>query len=162
MHLFRCLLIICCFIFSYSYADTIDHFMHIASSLPQMEMKADPQAQAWARSARNILDLTSESIYESLTIANANASRLGNPLFCLPRGAQITPTEMSLLIQKTYQNLHSQQSDKDKMSVSQVALLGLSQSYPCARQANALPRIRIQHRSAGVSTKALAAAAALS
>ncbi len=35
-----------------TYADTIDHFINIANNIPQMEMKADPQSQAWARSAR--------------------------------------------------------------------------------------------------------------
>ena len=46
----------------YAKADTIDNYMNIANNIPQMEMKADPQAQAWARSARHVLDVTSESI----------------------------------------------------------------------------------------------------
>lgn len=142
-----------------SQADTIDHFMHIASSLPQMEMKADPQAQAWARSARNILALTSESVYESLSVANANAARMGNPLFCVPNGTILSATEISTLIQKTYQNLPSQQSDKEKMSVSQVALMGLTQTYPCANSAIHRPRISIQHRGQSMPLQALAAAA---
>jgi len=147
------------FVLSPSQADTMEHFMHIATSLPQMEMKADSQAQAWARSARNILELTSESVYESLTAANVNATRTGNPLFCLPNGTTLSPTQMSTLIQSTYQNLPSQQSDKEKMSVSQVALMGLSQTYPCTNNLRSRPRISIQHRGQSMPLKALAAAA---
>jgi hypothetical protein len=146
-------------VLSPSQADTMVHFMHIATSLPQMEMKADPQAQAWARSARNILELTSESVYESLVAANVNATRTGNPLFCLPNETPLSPTQMSALIQSTFQNLPSQQSDKEKMSVSQVALIGLSQAYPCANSFRARPRISIQHRGQSMPLKALAAAA---
>ena len=52
------------------HADTMGNYMSIAGNIPLMEIKADPQAQAWARSARNILILTSESIIESLNLAN--------------------------------------------------------------------------------------------
>lgn len=31
----------------YLQADTINNYMNIANNIPQMEMKADPQAQAW-------------------------------------------------------------------------------------------------------------------
>jgi hypothetical protein len=121
-----------CFMFSlHVYADTIDHYINIANNIPQMEMKADPQAQAWARSARNILILTSESIGESLTLANESATRLGSPFYCLPPGTTLNGKMLNDLIQQTYQEISSQQSDKNKMTVSQVALLGLGKRYPC-------------------------------
>lgn len=124
-----------CFIFStYSQADTIDHYMNIANNIPQMEMKADPQAQSWARSARTVLILTSESIAETLTLANESATQQGSPLFCPPPSTQLSAITLNDLIQQTYRELSSQQSDKDKMTVSQVALLGLSKQYPCQRQ----------------------------
>jgi len=119
---------------SSTHADTIDHFMNIVNNIPQMEMKADPQAQAWARSARNILILTSESIAESLILTNEAAKERGAPLFCLPSGVQLTAPIMSELIQQTYREISSQQSDKNKMTVSQVALLGISKQYPCQPQ----------------------------
>lgn len=112
-------------------ADTIDHFMNIVNNIPQMEMKADPQSQAWARSARNILALTSESIAESLMLANDSASRAGRPLFCLPSSTALSAQNVNNLIQQTYREISSQQSDKNKMTVSQVALLGISKQYPC-------------------------------
>ena len=119
-----------------AYSDTIDHYINIANNIPKMEVKADPQSQAWARSARNILALTSESIYESLTLANESATRVGNPLFCLPIDVQITPQDLNNLIQQTYMEISSQQSDKNKMTVSQVALSGLTKRYPCKKQQN--------------------------
>lgn len=121
--------------FSFSaQADTIDHYMNIANNIPQMEMKADPQAQAWARSARNILVLTSESIIESLILANETAKQHGSPLFCLPDSKPPSGEKVNDLIQQTYRELTSQQSDKDKMTVSQVALMGINKQYPCTKQ----------------------------
>jgi len=131
-----------------THADTIDHFMNIANNIPQMEMKADPQAQAWARSARNILVLTSESISESLMLANESAKEQGNALFCLPAGTQLNAEMVNNLIQQTYRDISSQQSDKDKMTVSQVALTGLRKQYPCQaqpQQANASGLQQMMH-----------------
>lgn len=112
-------------------ADTIDHYINIATNIPKMEMKADSESQAWARSARNVLVLTSESIAESLMLANESATRLGAPLFCMPQQETITGEMMNNLIQQTYRDISSQASDKNSMTVSQVALLGMSQKYPC-------------------------------
>jgi len=116
------------------YADTIDHYMNIVNNIPQMEMKADPQSQAWARSARNILALTSESIIESLVLANDSATQAGKPLFCLPPSTQLSPDDVNNLIQQTYREISSQESDKNKMTVSQVALMGISKKYACHPQ----------------------------
>ena len=38
---------------------------------------------------------------------------------------------MNELIQQTYSEISSQASDKNKMTVSQVALLGIEKRYPC-------------------------------
>jgi len=116
------------------HADTMDHYMNIVKNIPQMEMKADPQSQAWARSARTVLLLTCESIAETLALSNDSARIQGTPLFCLPAGEQLSPEKLNDLIQQTYKDIYSQQSDKDKMTVSQVALLGLSKKYPCQQK----------------------------
>ena len=113
-----------------AFADTIDHYMNI----PQMEMKADPQSQAWARSARNILVLTSESIAESLVLVNETATSSGKPLYCLPGNTRLSAEDLNNLIQQTYREISSQDSDKNKMTVSQVALLGITKKYPCQSQ----------------------------
>ena len=118
-------------------ADTIDHFMNIANNIPQMEMKADQQSQTWARSARTVLVLTSESIAETLMLSNETAKEQGTPFFCIPATTQLTGATLSELIQQTYKEIPSQQSDKDKMTVSQVALLGLKKQYPCQQAAAA-------------------------
>lgn len=121
-----------------TWADTIDHFMNIVRNIPQMEMKADPQSQAWARSARNILILTGESVAESLVYANETASRAGKPLFCIPANTQLSAEMMNSLIQQTYTEISSQDSDKNKMTVSQVAMMGITKQYPCKGQGNLL------------------------
>ncbi len=112
-------------------ADTIDHYMNIVDNIPRMEMKADAESQAWARSARNVLVLTSESIGESLMLANDTASRQGTPLFCLPGNTRLNGVMLNELIQQTYHDINSQQSDKNSMTVSQVALIGIAKLYPC-------------------------------
>ncbi|MFJ1268909.1 phosphatase [Legionella lytica] len=123
---------ICCIFFAnYACADTIRNYMDIANNIPQMEMKADPQAQAWARSARHVLMITSESIQETLIQANETAKSQGHPVFCLPPSVQLSPITLNELIQQTYNEISSQQSDKDSMTVSQVAWLGITKKYPC-------------------------------
>lgn len=114
-----------------SQADTIEHYMNIANNIPQMEMKADPQAQAWARSARNVLTITSETVAETLMQANELAKSQGRPLFCLPEGTALNAVTLNGIIANTYKEISSQQSDKDKMTVSQVAWLGVIKAYPC-------------------------------
>ena len=126
------------------HADTMDHYMRIASDIPKMEVKADGQAQAWAKSARNILVLASESIAESLTVANQVAEQHGAPLFCLPNSVAMNGEMLHDLIQQTYRDLSSQDRDKSKLTVSQVALLGLAKTYPCAPK-NRPQTVRIKH-----------------
>ncbi len=114
------------------YADTMDHYMGIVNNIPKMEIRADGQAQIWAKSARNVLLLTCESVAESLALANTIADRNGTPLFCLPRTLTLDGGMLHNLIQQTYRDISSQESDKSKMTVSEVALLGLSKTYPCS------------------------------
>jgi hypothetical protein len=125
------------FICTAVHADTINNYMDIATNIPQMEIKADPQAQAWARSARHVLTITCESIAETLTQANDAATAQGKPLFCLKSGVTLNSVMLNELIQQTYKELSSQQSDKEKMTVSQIALLGVSTQYPCQQRSDA-------------------------
>ena len=115
----------------YIHADTINNYMNIANNIPQMEIKADPQAQAWARSAHHVLTITCESIAETMTQANETAKSQGKPIFCLPQGTPLDATALNNLIQQTYKEISSQQSDKDKMTVSQIAWVGVTKRYPC-------------------------------
>ena len=115
-------------------ADTMKHYQNIVNSIPKMEMKADSKSQAWARSARNIMLLTGESIAESLISANQVASQHGEPLFCIPKGDNISAEKMNELIQDAYRSISGSQTDKENMSVSEVALKSLIQKYPCQRR----------------------------
>ena len=117
-------------------ADTIEHYINILDGIPKMEIKADPQAQAWARSARNVLTITNETIAETLIQANELAQTQGKPLFCLPPATQLTPSKMGDIIVDAYRNISSQRSDKEQLSVSQIAWIGITKSYPCQQQAN--------------------------
>jgi hypothetical protein len=114
------------------FADTIEQFINISNSIPTMEMKADPQAQAWARSARNVLTITTESIAEALIEANQLASAQGKPLFCLPETVSLNAQTMKTLIENAYQNTPEIQSQKNQLSVSKVAWLAVLKSYPCS------------------------------
>lgn len=113
------------------FADTMDHYMNIVENIPKMEMKADPQAQAWARSARNVLAITAESIAETLMEANAVAQSQGKPLFCLPAGNKLDSQTMNNLIQQTFREMASQDSQKTRLTVSQVAWEAVRRQYPC-------------------------------
>ena len=121
-------------------ADTIEHFLNIYNEIPKMEIKADPQAQAWARSARNVLAVTTETIAETLLQANEHATSQGKPLFCLPISVQLTSATLTDLIIKAYQESASRQSDKEKMTVSQIAWLGVTKTYPCQQQTQYPPQ----------------------
>ena len=112
-------------------ADTMDHYLGIVNNIPKMEIKADGQAQIWARSARNVLLLTCESVAETLVVANVAAAHQGVPLFCLPGTVILDGSLVHDIVQQTYRDISSQENDKSKMTVSQVALLGLIKSYPC-------------------------------
>lgn len=112
-------------------ADTMDHYMSISNQIPQMEMKADPQAQAWARSARNVIIITNESIAETLIQANELAKNQGAPLFCLPAGVTLSASNLNGIILQTYRDISSQPSDKEKMTISQIAWTGVIKTYPC-------------------------------
>lgn len=113
------------------FADNINRYMNIVRSIPLMEMKADEPSQSWARSARTILTLTSESIAESLILANQTASEAGKPFFCIPTSVNLNGETLNQMIQETYQEISSKASDKDGMTVSQIAMMGLQKHYPC-------------------------------
>lgn len=127
----RALLLGLLFITHMVQADTIEHFMNIANKIPQMEIKANPEAQNWARSAHIVLAVTCEGIAETMIQANESAAKQGHPLFCLPPGITLNALLLQDLIQKTYQEISSQQSDKNAMTVSQVAWMGVHKQYPC-------------------------------
>ena len=155
MNKFKYLMLLICFYSSIIAADSIAHYMSIAQNIPRMEMKADSNSQAWARSARNILLLTGESIWESLKIANQNAAQLGTPLFCVPTDQNITAEKISELIQTTFQKLSFNTEDQNQMTVAQIALRGLEESYPCNAKNLATTQITVHQQSEGIAQKML-------
>jgi len=145
--------IFCLFFICHSaFADTMLHFMNIANQIPKMEMKADPQAQAWARSARNVLIITCESIAETIIEANDYAKKQGTPLFCMHDNNSLSATVLNELIQKTYKELAVPQKQKDSMTVSQLAWVAMQKNYPC-KQKNTQRTTKMQHMSALLNHK---------
>lgn len=130
-------------------ADTVGHYMEISGNIPRMEMKADPESQAWARSARNVILLTGESIWESLKAANEINTSAGKPLFCMSNPNQINAEAMTDLIQSTYEQLQMNEQEKFGLTVAQLGLMALQQKYPCSgvnEHSNA-PSVTINTRS---------------
>jgi PIN domain nuclease of toxin-antitoxin system len=127
--------------FGLSFADTIGQYMTVANNISRMEMKADAEAQAWVRSARNVLLLSAESIWESLNIANENAH---HQLFCIPKTYSMTAESMTDLIKDSYQHLNISETEKNQFTVAKIALLGLQQKYPCGPSV-AQPSVTLQH-----------------
>ena len=73
--------------------------------------------------------------YASIFLRSVGAAAgLGVPLFCLPSGQLLDATKMSIIIGNTYQSISSQQSDKNSMTISQIAWLGVQREYPCTKK----------------------------
>lgn len=133
----RALIIFLLLFGSQTFADTIGHYMNIADNIPKMELKADSESQAWARSARNVLLLTADSIAETLVLANENAKKSGSPLFCMANNQKLEAAFLNDLIQKTYREL--QDSNKNQKTVSEIALIGITKQYPCNNRIFEIP-----------------------
>ena len=137
------------------YADKIIKFINVANTIPRMEMKPDANSQAWAKSARNILLLTAESIWESLYSANQANAQAGTPLFCIANQEDINAEQMTDLIKETYQHLSMSDDEKNQLSVAQVALMGLQQKYGCSTSNRSHPFIQVHSKSPSLAQKIL-------
>lgn len=138
------------------YADKIIKFMNVANSIPRMEMKPDANSQAWAKSARNILLLTAESIWESLYSANQANTQAGAALFCVAKQEDMNAEQMTDLIKDTYQHLSMSDDEKNQLSVAQVALIGLQQKYGCNSTGNrSQPFVQVRSKSPSLAQKML-------
>ena len=122
------------------HADSINKYMEIEKSIPKMELKPDAKAQAWARSARNILVMNDESIAQTAMVMNQLAAQQGQAIYCLPKGQQLDSKFMHKLILKAANNLSAQENTQN-LTVSSVAITALIKQYPCKAQSRhaALP-----------------------
>lgn len=116
---------------SICYADTVAGYMSIAENLPRMEMKADAESQAWSRSARNVLLLTCETVWDGLKAANQTALQQGKPLFCPPANRNLSAEEMLDMINDTYKQMSLTDEEKNQMSIAQLAFIGLQKKFAC-------------------------------
>jgi hypothetical protein len=127
MRIFTLLLLI----INAAHADRIANYMNIANNIPKMEIKADIKAQTWARSARHVLNITDESIAETLLEMNKLASQKGRPIFCMNNEQTLDTKTLDGIIRQTYTELDRIDDKAGQMTVSQIAIAGLIKKYPC-------------------------------
>lgn len=114
-----------------AFADTIDNYASIANHITSMEIKADRDAQTWARSARNVLAITNESIAETLIEANRIATNEGHPIFCLTKDTTLDASIIKSLLEKALKTNPELQNDKTRPTISVVATNAVRDAFPC-------------------------------
>jgi len=121
-----------------TFADTIGRYAGIAKSIPEASLKADPKSQAWAHSARAILEVAEESIAESIAAVQNAASQLNRPIFCLPESQSINTALIHQLLAQSISQLTEADATKN---LSDVVVASLREKYPCqsTSQAQASP-----------------------
>ena len=133
----RYLIILLVLISNLAQADKIKNYIEISSSIPQMELKADPHSQSWARSARNIITSTDETILQTAVLMNSLSAKQGKPLFCFSNNTKIDNKTIDTIIKNTYRDLVAQgKANVNNMSVSEVAVIGIANKYPCTAAQN--------------------------
>ncbi len=128
-----------------SWSDTIANYQRISQSVPKMEIKANEQSQAWARSARHVLNITNESIAETLIAINEEAMKRGRPFFCLQKNQRLDAQRLGQLIEDASKNLN-RKSPSSLATVSQIAFEAVLKNYPCQTDSqNALTSLTKTH-----------------
>jgi hypothetical protein len=128
-------------------ADTIGKYAKIAKSIPEMSLKADPQAQAWMRSAKSILAITDETVAQTVVAMNQLAKSQGRPLICLPDSKKIDgDTVHEILASKIAGDVDENAPE----TISSIVTQELVKTYPCNRAhkqlAEAWPGIKVRKR----------------
>ena len=109
-------------------ADTIEKYVGIAKSIPQSRLKADPKAQAWAHSARTVLDVTEETLAQTIVSMQALSLKQNSPIFCLPNGKSIDTGLVHQILEQSVARLASTDFNK---TISEVVVENLASAYPC-------------------------------
>lgn len=111
-----------------TFADTIGRYAGIAKSIPEASLKADPKSQAWAHSARTILNVAEESIAESIAAVQTAANQLNRPIFCLPKDQSINTELIHQILEQKVSQLKEADATKN---LSDVVVASLTEKYPC-------------------------------
>lgn len=114
------------------FADTLGKYASIARNIPSMELKADAQSQAWARSARSVLGVTDEAIAQSVVAMNLLALKNGTALICYPPETKIDTPMIHTILAK---HIASMPADDANRSISEVVVTILTNQYPCHQMA---------------------------
>ena len=144
MNLKKCIICLVLLWHTTLFADTLGKYASIARNIPSMELKADAQSQAWARSARSVLGVTDEAIAQSVVAMNLLALKNGTPLICAPPETKIDTAMIHTILAK---HIASMPADDVSRSISEVVVTILTNQYPCHQTAKNmlnLPPITIQ------------------
>lgn len=114
-----------------NFADTLASYMDIEKQIPQMQLKADPKAHAWARSAKKIILMHDDAVCDSVNEMNLLAEAKGEAIFCMPNGEKVSSSQLHELI-LAYSNKVPEGERKD-ISVAKVAILALKDRYSCGQ-----------------------------
>lgn len=110
------------------HADTIGKYAGIAKNIPAARMKADAKAQAWAHSARTVLDVTEETISQTIASMQSLSQKQNAPIFCLPNGKTIDTGMVHQILEQSVTNLASIDANK---TISEIVIEKLATAYPC-------------------------------
>lgn len=144
MNLKKCIICLLLLWHASLFADTLGKYASIAKNIPSMELKADAQSQAWARSARSVLAVTDEAIAQSVVAMNSLGLKNGTPLICSPPDTQIDTSMIHNILSKYISTMAAEDANK---SISEVVVTILTNQYPChqmARNRIGLPSLTIQ------------------
>lgn len=111
-------------------ADTLGKYAGIAKSIPQARLKADPQSQAWARSARSILDVTEETIAQTIQSMQALALQQQQAIFCLPQGQSLDTAKVHQVLEQLIANINETEA---KQTISEAVIAKLAADYSCSK-----------------------------
>lgn len=112
-----------------SHADTIGKYAKIANSIPQMSLKADPESQAWMRSAKSVLAITDETVAQTVIAMNELAKNQGRPLICPPVDKAIDGETIHRILAEA---IKGAPSENENTTISVVVANSLAKEYPCS------------------------------
>ncbi len=124
------LMIVCLSLALPSSADSISKYAKVAKSIPEMSLKASPQAQAWMRSAKSILAITDETVAQTIVAMNNEAKKQGHPIICPKENVEINGTVIHELLLNV---IKGGVGDNDSESISSIAIRVLMTAYPCEK-----------------------------
>jgi len=109
-------------------ADTMAKYASIAKNIPVARLSIKPKAQAWARSARSIFDITEETIAQTIESMQAIALKNQRPIYCMHDSKKLDGALVHQILEPMINNLPAKYSNR---TISDVVVEKLISMYPC-------------------------------